>query len=215
MKYLRSIVAWFESLETDKPFQKWMPIILKSWGVVAYVFTLLMSVMFVVSVILQRLDSMSSLLFYSVGSILIAFSTIAGGTVIIMLIWNRSNKINILHDESDFTLLNITVILIRLLGEVALIVIFTTGFHGLVSGVFGIGIPGVISFLFNPFDNDLSMSIDLGMGIISIIVSTINGIIILISSYIIAALLNLVVGMAKNLRNIDATLSTEETMSDS
>ncbi len=207
MKYLRSIVAWFESLETDKPFQKWIPIVLKSLGVVAYAFALVWSIMLVVSVIAERDSNGIGLLLYQLGgSILLAMFIIVAGMVLIMLFWNRSNKINSLHEESNNILLNIAVILIRLVGEVALIVYVSIGIRGLIAGVFGLMLPG----FFNPFDFDMSISFNWTFGIISIIIFPFYGIIVLFSSYMMAALLNLVVGMAKDLRKIIDTLSTEE-----
>lgn len=207
MKYLRSIVAWFESLETDKPFQKWIPIVLKSLGVVAYAFALVWSIMLVVSVIAERDSNGIGLLLYQLGgSILLAMFIIVAGMVLIMLFWNRSNKINSLYEESNNILLNIAVILIRLVGEVALIVYVSIGIRGLIAGVFGLMLPG----FFNPFDFDMSISFNWTFGIISIIIFPFYGIIVLFSSYMMAALLNLVVGMAKDLRKITDTLSTGE-----
>ena len=207
MKYLRSIVAWIESLETDKPFQKWIPIVLKSLGVVAYAFALVWSIMLVVSVIAERDSNGIGLLLYQLGgSILLAMFIIVAGMVLIMLFWNRSNKINSLHEESNNILLNIAVILIRLVGEVALIVYVSIGIRGLIAGVFGLMLPG----FFNPFDFDLSISFNWTFGLISIIIFPLYGIITIVSSYVMAALLNLVVGMAKDLRKITDTLSTEE-----
>lgn len=218
MLFLRSIVVWFASLESGASFQKWIQIILKILGVVAFVFIIVSSILLVVTVIAE-IGSISSLLFHLSGSILIALFTIAVGIILILLIWNRCNKINTLQNESDFTLLNIAVILVRLSGEVVLIVNVATCFHLLLGGIFGIGMHGMISFLYNPVivveSISIGWSFDWSIRVISIITFAINGITILISSYVIAALLNLVVGMAKDLRNIDATLSTEETTSDS
>ena len=216
MHYLRRIVAWFASLESVEPFQKWIPIFLKILGVVAYVFAFVWSIVLFVGVFLGRDNiEISSLVLHLIGSSLMALFNVLIGTVLIMLFWNRSNKISTLHNESDFTLLQIAVILIRLSGEAAFIVLITTGIHGLMAGIFGIGIPGVINFLYIPSDVDMSIAVDLAFGVISIIASTIYGIIALISSYIFAALLNLVVGMAKDLRKIDTTLSTDEISSES
>ncbi len=212
MKFLRGIVEWFASLESGESFQKWIQDVLKTIGVAAFIFSLVSSVVLVINVIAE-VDSMGSLLFHLSVTILITlFTIVAGSVLIIMLIWNKCNKINALQNEDDFTLLNIAVILIRLSGEVAFIVIVCTSVHRLIAGTFGIAVPGMVNIFFFPVD--IGVFFDWTVGVVSII-GIINGMAILISAYIIAALLNLIVGMAKDLRNVNATLSSEQPTSDS
>ncbi len=212
MKFLRDIVEWFASLESGESFQKWIQIILKVFGVGVFILALVWSIVLIISVI-ANVDNTSSLLFPLGGSIILALFTIVVASVIIMLIWNRCNQINTLQNESDYTILNIAVILIRLSGVVVFIRMVATRVHGLIAGLFGIEVPGMVDMFFFPVD--IGISFDWTFGLISIIVSIIYGIIIIISSYSIAALLNLVVGMGKDLKNVDAILSTEQPTSDS
>ena len=103
------------------------------------------------------------------GAILAVFLNIAIGTVHIMLFWNRSNKINTLHDESDFTLLKIAVILIRLFGEVTFIVSIGIGFLALIASIFGIDIPSFFNFFYFP------SGLEISIGTVTVIVFLIYG----------------------------------------
>ncbi len=63
-------------------------------------------------------------------------------TILIMLFWNRANKIRALGEESHFTLIPIAVILIRLIGEVGFLLLIGLGIQGL---LVGLGIQGLLS----------------------------------------------------------------------
>ena len=217
MHFFQNIVAWIVSLESGKPFQKWVPIILKILGVVAYAFAFVWSIALIMGVVIAGGDSdgLGKLIFPYIGSILIGLFNIGIGTLLIMLFWNRSDKIRDTNHDSSSILLEIAVILIRLFGEIALIILISTGLHTLVLAIFGIGLPGGINLLYFPFDVNMSISADLTLGVISLIFTSIYGMIALIFSYVLAALLNLIIGMATDLRKIDTTLSTEEISSDS
>ena len=217
MRFFQNIVAWIVSLESGKPFQKWVPIILKILGVVAYAFAFVWSIALIMGVVIAGGDSdgLGKLIFPYIGSILIGLFNIGIGTLLIMLFWNRSDKIRDTNHDSSSILLEIAVILIRLFGEIALIILISTGLHTLVLAIFGIGLPGGINLLYFPFDVNMSISADLTLGVISLIFTSIYGMIALIFSYVLAALLNLIIGMATDLRKIDTTLSTEEISSDS
>ncbi len=217
MRFFQNIVAWIVSLESGKPFQKWVPIILKILGVVAYAFAFVWSIALIMGVVIAGgdRDGLGKLIFPYIGSILIGLFNIGIGTLLIMLFWNRSDKIRDTNHDSSSILLEIAVILIRLFGEIALIILISTGLHTLVLAIFGIGLPGGINLLYFPFDVNMSISADLTLGVISLIFTSIYGMIALIFSYVLAALLNLIIGMATDLRKIDTTLSTEEISSDS
>ena len=217
MRFFQNIVAWIVSLESGKPFQKWVPIILKILGVVAYAFAFVWSIALIMGVVIARGDSdgLGKLIFPYIGSILIGLFNIGIGTLLIMLFWNRSNKITDTNHDSSSILLKIAVILIRLSGEIALIILISIGLHTLVLAIFGIGLPGGINLFYLPSAVNISISVDWMFGVISLIFTSIYGIIALIFSYALAALLNLIIGMATDLRKIDTTLSTEEISSDS
>ena len=217
MRFFRNIVAWIVSLESGEPFQKWVPIILKILGVVAYAFAFVWSIALIMGVVIAGGDSdgLGKLIFPYIGSILIGLFNIGIGTLLIMLFWNRSNKIRDTNHDSSSILLEIAVVLIRLSGEIALIIFISIGLHTLVLAIFGIGLPGGINLFYFPSDVNISISVDLTLGVISLIFTSIYGMIALIFSYVLAALLNLIIGMATDLRKIDTTLSTEEISSDS
>ena len=215
--FLQNIVAWIVSLESGKPFQKWVPIILKILGVVAYAFAFVWSIALIMGVVIARGDSdgLGKLIFPYIGSILIGLFNIGIGTLLIMLFWNRSNKITDTNHDSSSILLKIAVILIRFSGEIALIILISIGLHTLVLAIFGIGLPGGINLFYLPSAVNISISVDWMFGVISLIFASIYGIIALIFSYALAALLNLIIGMATDLRKINTTLSTQEISSDS
>ena len=216
MCFFQNIVAWVVSLESGEPFQKWVPISLKILGVIAYAFAFAWSFALIIGVVAEGdKDELGRLILPFIGAILIGLFNIGIGILLIMLFWNRSNKIRDTNHDSNSILLKIAVILIRFSGEIALIILISIGLHTLVLAIFGISFPSGINLLYFPPNVNTSISVDLTFGVISLILTSIYGIIALIFSYTLAALLNLIVGMATDLRKIDTTLSTEEISSDS
>ena len=68
--------------------------------------------------------------------------------------------------------------------------------------IFGIGLPGGINLFYLPSAVNISISVDWMFGVISLIFASIYGIIALIFSYALAALLNLIIGMATDLEKL-------------
>lgn len=210
MRFFQNIIAWIVSLESGEPFQKWVPISLKILGVIAYAFAFAWSFALIIGVVAEGdKDELGRLILPFIGAILIGLFNIGIGILLIMLFWNRSNKIRDTNHDSNSILLKIAVILIRFSGEIALIILISIGLHTLVLAIFGISFPSGINLLYFP------PNVNISIGVISLILTSIYGIIALIFSYTLAALLNLIIGMATDLRKIDTTLSTEEISSDS
>lgn len=214
MKYLRGIVAWIASLESGSQFRKWVTILVKMAGVFALIGTITWGIVICVGAIeaTDFLRDRSERTLAIIGSILTLGINILVGLVLVILFWNRAQKISTLGDETHFTLLPIAVILIRFSGELSFVTLVASGIQALVASIFGSGIPGLLKFLLS----DWSMPENIGFitGVIALVVSVISGAIALIAHYFIAELINLLVDMATNLRKVETTLSTEEATSD-
>ena len=63
--------------------------------------------------------------------------------------------------------------------------------------------------------SDLLIPGNIIIGILSLVISVISGMILLISSYFVAEQISVFVDMATNLKKIETSLSTEEASSDS
>lgn len=215
MSILRSIVAWITTLESGKSFQKWSANILRFLGVIAILIAFVWCIALFVGAITE-IDSTKvvSGLLLLIGIILLAFINIAVGIILVLLFWNRSNIIRQLDDQTDFLLLKIAIILIRLAGEVVFIVYITAGIQALISGVLSVGLPWTIGFLRVSWSVDMSLSLNWNFAILLLLTFFVYGIVALVVTYIFAALINLVIGMANDLRNIDESLSTDTSSSD-
>lgn len=214
MNFLRGIVNWIASLESGSQFRKWVSILVKILGVLALIGAIVWGIAICVgSIVASDFMETGSRTLVIIGSILALCVNIFVGLVLIMLFWNRSKKISELGDESHFALLPITVILIRLFGELGFLYFVTIGMQALVASIFGSGIPDLMEIVLS----DLTMrgNVSFIFGVISLVVSVFSGAIVLIIHYFIAELINLFVDMATNLRKIETSLSTEETPSDS
>ena len=211
MRYLRGIVTWIDSLESGGQFRKWVSILVKIFGVLALVGAIFWGITICVGAIAasEYLGAGSRTLVY-IGTILSLCINIIIGLVLVMLFWNRSNKISTLGDQTHFTLLPITIILIRLFGEFSFLSLVGTGIQALVASIFGFVFPNLMDILLS----DLGRNINFIFGVISFVSSVLSGAVILIFTYFIAEQISVFTDMATNLKKIEEALSTEDTSED-
>lgn len=215
MNILRSIVTWIDSFESGSQFRKWTAILLRIIGILATIATVVGGVAIYVGSIYvsEVLDTVFPLIFNIIASLISLCLNVFLGLVLLMLFWNRSNKIRNLNDQTLFGILPTAVILIRLVGEVGGITLVVTGIQGLISSIFGTGFHSVSELVMFNFEQNVTISpIN---GTIMFVVSIIGGALFFIVHYIGAALVNILVDIATNQRKIEKTLSTEETPSNS
>ena len=212
MHYLRMIVTWIASLESGGPFRKWISTIVKILGVLALIGAVVWGIAICVgSIAASEFVGTGTRTLVIIGSILALCINIIVGSILTMLFWNRANKIRVLGDETHFTLLPITIILIRLFGELSFLSLVGTGTQALVASIFGFVSPNLLDIILS----DLGRNINFILGVISFVVSALSGVILLIIFYFIAEQISVFTDMATNIKEIRATLSTEEASSDS
>ena len=212
MHYLRMIVTWIASLESGGPFRKWISTIVKILGVLALIGAVVWGIAICVgSIAASEFVGIGTRTLVIIGSILALCINIIVGSILAMLFWNRANKIRALGDETHFTLLPITIILIRLFGELSFLSLVGTGTQALVASIFGFVSPNLLDIILS----DLGRNINFILGVISFVVSALSGVILLIIFYFIAEQISVFTDMATNIKEIRATLSTEEASSDS
>ena len=211
MSYMRRIIDWIVSLESGRQFRKWVSILTKIFGVLALIGAIVMGIaVFVGAIAIASSGYRTNIesTFAIIGSILCLAVNFIVGIIAILLYWNRANKISELSDESHFTLMPITVILIRLCGEGGFIFLIGTGIQTLVASVFGAEtLSDVMTLLAHLLPRDIGVIV----GMLSFVYSVLAGAVLLIVTYFIAELINLFVDMAINLKKIETKLSTEET----
>ena len=212
MHYLRMIVTWIASLESGGPFRKWISTIVKILGVLALIGAVVWGIAICVgSIAVSEFVGTGTRTLVIIGSILALCINIIVGSILTMLFWNRANKIRVLGDETHFTLLPITIILIRLFGELSFLSLVGTGTQALVASIFGFVSPNLLDIILS----DLGRNINFILGVISFVVSALSGVILLIIFYFIAEQISVFTDMATNIKEIRAILSTEEVSSDS
>lgn len=240
MNFLRGIVKWIASLESGSQFRKFASILLKLLGVLAFIGVIVWGIAICVNAITisDHLETRDRTVVI-IGAILVLCINVIMGPILIMLFWNRSNKINALGEESHFTLMPIAVVLIRLFGEVGFLTLVGIGIQVLVFSIFSPNIAAMdildsfrhgqlaleningiegIWLVISVISRIILITLLSGnfmMGIIWLVISVIGGVILLITYYLIAELINLFVDMATNLKKIETTLSTEENPSNS
>ena len=214
MYFLRGVVNWIASLESGNQFRKWVAILVKILGVLAFIGAIVWGIAICVgSIAASDYLGTGSRTLVIIGSFLGLCINILVGLVLLMLFWNRSKKIGGLGDETHFTLLPIAVILIRLFGEVGFLALVGAGIQGLVASIFGGSITSILSLFMS--DSLMGGNLSFIIGVLSLVVSVISGVILLISSYFVAEQISVFVDMATNLKKIETSLSTEEASSDS
>ncbi len=210
MSYLQRIVDWIVSLESGWQFRKWISILVKIFGVCTSVGAVIVGIAIFVSVI-AAIDYLGISLgtFAIIGSILSFCMSVIIGALLVILCWNRSNKIGALGGESHFSLIPITVVLIRLFGEIGFILLVGTGIYGALLGPILGSVRGIGGYL-PQFGNIGFIS-----GVFSLVTFVFIGVVLLIITYFVAELVNLFADMATNLKKIEGRLSAEEDTSDS
>ena len=206
MHYLRMIVTWITALESGGPFRKWVSILVKILGVCALIGAIVWGLALCLgSIAASEYLGTSSRTLVIIGTILSLCINIIVGLILVMLFWNRSNKINALGDETHFTLLPITVILIRLFGEFSFLSLVGTGIQALLASIFGFTALNLMDFLLR----DLPSNITFILGVISFVSSVLAGAMVLIFTYFIAELISIFTDAATNLKKIREILSAE------
>lgn len=211
MHYLRGIVDWITALESGEPFRKWVSILVKILGVCALIGAVVWGITLCIgSIVASEYMGTSSRTFVIIGTILSLCINIIVGLILVMLFWNRSNKINALRDETHFTWLPITVILIRLFGEFSFLSLVGTGIQAVLASIFGFTSLNLMDFLLS----DLARNISFIFGVISFVSSVLVGAVILIFTYFIAELISIFTDAVTNLKKIETALANKETSED-
>lgn len=204
--FLHGIADWITALESGGPFQKWISILVKILGVCALIGAVVWGITLCIgSIAASEYMGTSSRTFVIIGTILSLCINIIVGLIFVMLFWNRSNEINALRDETHFTLLPITVILIRLFGEFSFLSLVGTGIQALLASIFGFTSLNLMDFLLS----DLARNTSFILGVISFVSSVLVGAVILIFTYFIAELISIFTDAVTNLNKIRETLSVE------
>ena len=159
-------------------------------------------------------------LFIIIGSILEVCIIVTLATALVMLLWNRSNKIRTFDSDPNFILVSITVILVQLLGEISFLVLIGVGIQTLVSTIFGSGIPTSLDIflrnreLLELVPIDPRGNITFISSVIFSLIFVLAGPVLLIVAYFIAEEINVLANIAESLNNIEIKLLAEEDASD-
>ena len=216
MKYLRNIVRWIDSLEDGSQFQKPVAILLKIAAVLAFIGAIFLGLLILIGSIAE-IDSLQtrSGVIAIYGSILVLCVNIVFGAILAMLFWHRSNKVSRLGDESDYKLIPIVVILIRLSGELGFLSLVYSGCQTLLSSIIGLRFPSSLEFMELEFDVHLNEQYSIVAGVITCVNAVIMGVVVLIILYFAAELIKLLVDLAANVKKNRTTLPNDEDNSDS
>ena len=221
MRYLQGIITWIDSLESGRQFRNWAAILLKILAVVISVGISVWGIIICVDTIGANNDSgLTSRILVIVGSILEVCIVITVAIVLVMLFWNRSNKIRTLDNDPQFILISITVIVIQLAGETSFLGIIGAGVQSLVASIFGSGLPKLFTFLLHDRGLLGILPLDLGetpnfiVGVILCVISVLSGAALLIAAYFIAEEVNVLANIAESLNNMETKLLSEEPSSD-
>ena len=222
MRYLQGIITWIDSLESGRQFRNWAAILVKIVGVAILAGLSIAGIVACVNTIAASKDAeMIPSILVIIGSILEVCIVITTAIVLVMLFWNRANKIRTLDKDPNFILISIVVIMVQLLGEVSFIGFIGAGIQTLVASIFGSGLPKLLTFLLHdrqflgPLPHDLGETPNLILGVIASVISVLLGAVLLIVAYFIAEEINVFANMAESLNNIETKLLAEEPASDS
>ena len=198
-RYSQRAVDWIVSLESGQPLRKRVSILVKILGVLTLVIAIVPDVIFIFLSFsaLTRHTPGALVLLLSVMSCLCIGISIFMGMIFVRLFWNRSNKIRDLGGESQFTLLPILALLIRLFGQGSFFLFIGTGIKS-----FTLSILMIIPQL-------MSRSPDFE-AVVKVLIATggfvLGSVVLLIVSYFVAELVNLFMNMATNLKKIETQL---------
>ena len=222
MRYLQGIITWIDSLESGRQFRNWAAILVKILGVVILAGLSVAGVVACVNTIAASKDlEMISSILVIIGSTLEVCLVITTAMVLVMLFWNRSNKIRTLGNDPQFTLIFITVITVQLLGEVSFVGLIGTGLQTLVASIFGSGISKLLDTalregdLLELFPIDPRGNVTFTSSVVLSVIFVFSGIVLLIISYFAAEKIDVQANIAESLNNIETKLVDEEPTSDS
>jgi len=209
-------------LESGSQFRQWAAILVKILGGVVSVGISVWGIVICVNTIGASTDlEMIPSILVMIGSILELGIVIILATVLAMLFWNRSNKIRILDNDPQFTLIFITVITVQLLGEVSFVGLIGTGIQTLVASIFGSGISKLLDTalregnLLELFPIDSRGNVPFTSSMILFVLFVLAGIVLLIVAYFAAEKIDVQANIAESLNNIETKLVNEEPASDS
>ena len=197
--YPERVVNWIVSLESSQQLQKSVSILVKILGVLTLITAIVPDVIFILlsfSDITRRTPEAVVGILLLMSFLFIGVS-IFMGMIFVKLFWNRSNKIRDLGGESHFTLLPISVVLIRLFGEGSFILFIGTGIKSFMLSILLI-IPQLMS---RSPDYEATVKVFITAGGL-----VWGSVILLIVSYFVAELVNLFTSMATNLKKIETQL---------
>lgn len=222
MRYLQGVITWIDSLESGRQFRNWAAILVKIVGVVILAGLSVAGIVACVNTIAASKDAeMIPSILVIIGSLLEVCFVITTAIVLVMLFWNRANKIRTLDNDPNFILISIVVIMVQLLGEVSFIGLIGMGVQTLVASSFGSGLPQLLTSLLHEqqltgtLPPDLGETPDLIFGVIAFVISVLSGAVLLIVAYFIAEEINVLANIAESLNNIETKLVDEEPASDS
>ncbi|MCL6613905.1 MAG: hypothetical protein K6U03_04700 [Firmicutes bacterium] len=213
INYLRRIVDWIISLELGKQFRKWISIFLKILAVLALIVAVVIGIILIIDaiqIVAKGDNPIGANILIVIETILLFIVNIIIGIIVLMLYWNRANKINELG-ESRFPLILIAAILIRLFGESNFIFFSGTGIQILIASMFGMQI-GFWRGLRAMYALALPEEAGFIIGVISLVISVLIGAIILMVSYFFGEQLYLFVDIATNVKKIETKSSAEGTV---
>ena len=136
MFYLRTVVHYIDSLETGDNFRRYFAFGLKFSGVVTLVVTILLG--FALLYFVRETPTLIT------GAVLSTIIIVHFGITMVLLYWNRANKIAALGQDSHLTFAPIVSILGRLSGEVFCLFFVTLGIFFLISSIF---MPSVFGYI--------------------------------------------------------------------
>lgn len=222
MRYLQGIITWIDSLESGRQFRSWAAILVKILGAAIFVGLSVAGIVTCVNTIAASKDAeMIPSILVIIGSLLEICIVITIAIVLVMLFWNRANKIRTLDNDPNFILISIVVIMVQLLGEVSFVGLIGMGVQTLVASSFGSGLPQLLTFLLHDrqlmgtLPPDLGETPNLIFGVIASVISVLSGAVLLIVAYFIAEEINVLANIAESLNNIETKLVDGEPASDS
>ena len=198
---LGMVSKWANSLETGKPFRKWVSVLTKIIGIIIMIAVIIPGIVMVLSTIGMRSFGYGNSPIEIAGSVLVLILNIILAIILFKLFWCKADKIKELGDQTHFTLIPITVLLTRLFGEICFVVLIVSGFQTLINSIFGSSMNLGRLWRGIPYLPFLGYHGIVG-GLITFVVFSFLGAILLVYSYFIAEQINLLVDVASNVRKI-------------
>ena len=203
MFYLRTVVDYIDSLETGDNFRRYFAFGLKFSGVLTLIVTILLG--FALLYFVRETPTLIT------GAVLSTIIITHFGITVVLLYWNRANKITALGRDSHLTFAPIVSILGRLSGEVFCLFFITLGIFFLVSSIF---MPSVFGYMPYGLPASYEFFIFLVSGLLLFFLCVLIAIFFLIFFYIMAEYAGLIGDIATNTKQIETMLSTMVTNSE-